>query len=143
MRRFTRLTNAFSRKAENHAHMVVLYTTGYNFARQHKTLRCSPATAAGLSTTLWSMADVAALVDAAAEPAKARGTYKPRACESAVCFGADEHDNMLESPVTPGSHARAALHAMGRLGAGERGLVELHELQLPAADWHKSNTRPA
>ena len=78
MRRFTRLTNAFSKKAENHAHMVALYTTWYNFARQHKTLRCSPAMVAGLSTTLWSMADVVALVDAAAEPVKARGTYKAR-----------------------------------------------------------------
>ena len=42
MRRFTRLTNAFSKKAENHAHMVALYTTWYNFARQYKALRCSP-----------------------------------------------------------------------------------------------------
>ena len=81
MRRFTRLTNAFSKKAENHAHMVALYTTWYNFARQHKTLRCSPAMAAGLSSTLWSMADVVALIDAAAEPAKARGAYKPRAAK--------------------------------------------------------------
>ena len=78
MRRFTRLTNAFSKKAENHAHMVALYTTWYNFARQHKTLRCSPAMAAGLSTTLWSMADVVALIDAAVAPAKGRGSYKPR-----------------------------------------------------------------
>ena len=83
MRRFTRLTNAFSKKAENHAHMVALYTTWYNFVRQHKTLRCSPAMAAGLSTTLWSMTDVVALVDAAAEPAKARGPYKPRAVRTA------------------------------------------------------------
>jgi len=79
MRRFTRLTNAFSKKAENHAHMVALYTTWYNFVRQHKTLRCSPAMAAGLSTTLWSMEEVVALIDAAAEPVKSRGPYKPRA----------------------------------------------------------------
>ena len=84
MRRFTRLTNAFSKKAENHAHMVALYTTWYNFARQHKTLRCSPAMAAGLSSTLWGMADVVALLDAAAEPAKARGPYKPRAAKTAI-----------------------------------------------------------
>ena len=77
MRRFTRLTNAFSKKAENHAHMVALYTTWYNFVRQHKTLRCSPAMAAGLSSTLWSMADVVGLIDAAAEPAKARGPIIP------------------------------------------------------------------
>jgi IS1 family transposase len=79
MRRFTRLTNAFSKKAENHAYMVALYTTWYNFVRQHKTLRCSPAMAAGLSTTLWSMEDVVALIDARAEAPKARGPYKPRA----------------------------------------------------------------
>jgi IS1 family transposase len=84
MRRFTRLTNAFSKKAENHAHMVALYTTWYNFVRQHKTLRCSPAMAAGLSTTLWSMADVVVLIDAAAEPVKVRGAYKPRAAKIAI-----------------------------------------------------------
>ncbi len=79
MRRFTRLTSAFSKKVENHEHMVALYTTWYNFVRQHKTLRCSPAMAAGLSTTLWSMEDVVALIDAHAGPAKKRGPYKPRA----------------------------------------------------------------
>lgn len=79
MRRFTRPTNAFSKKAENHAHMVALYTTWYNFARQHKTLRCSPAMAAGLSKTLWSTEDVVALIDAQAEPTKKRDFYKPRA----------------------------------------------------------------
>ena len=84
MRRFTRLTNAFSKKAENHAHMVALYTTWYNFVRQHKTLRCSPAMAAGLSTTLWSMEDVVALIDAAAEPVKVRRAYKPRAAKPAI-----------------------------------------------------------
>ncbi len=83
MRRFTRLTNGFSKKAENHGHMVALYTTWYNFARQHKTLRCSPAMAAGLSTTLWSMDDVVALIDAQAEPAKKRGAYKARAAKAA------------------------------------------------------------
>jgi len=78
MRRFTRLTNAFSKKAENHAHMVALYTCWYNFVRQHKTLRCSPAMAAGLSVTLWSMEDVVALIDAQAEAPRARGPYKAR-----------------------------------------------------------------
>jgi hypothetical protein len=78
MRRFTRLTNAFSKKAENHAHMVALYTTWYNFVRQHKTLRCAPAMAAGLSATLWSMEDIVALIDAREAAPKARGAYKPR-----------------------------------------------------------------
>lgn len=78
MRRFTRLTNAFSKKAENHAHMVALYTCWYNFVRQHKTLRCSPAMAAGLSKTLWSMEDVVTLINVQVEPTKKRGPYKPR-----------------------------------------------------------------
>lgn len=79
MRRFTRLTNAFSKKAENHAHMVALYTTWYNFVRQHKTLWCSPAMAAGLSATLWSMEDVVKLIDAQAEAPKGRGPYRTKA----------------------------------------------------------------
>jgi IS1 family transposase len=77
MRRFTRLTNAFSKKVENHEHMVRLYTVFYNFVRQHKTLRCSPAMAAGLSQTLWSMDDIVKLIDAQAEAPKPRGSYKP------------------------------------------------------------------
>jgi IS1 family transposase len=74
MRRFTRLTNAFSKKFENHFHMIALYTLFYNFVRQHKTLRMSPAMAAGIADTLWSMEDIAALCDVRA-PAK-RGPYK-------------------------------------------------------------------
>ena len=79
MRRFTRLTNALSKKAENHVHALALYFTFYNFVRMHKTLRASPAMAAGISDQLWSMEDVVALIDAAEVPAKARGSYKPRA----------------------------------------------------------------
>lgn len=67
MRRFTRLTNAFSKKLENHAHMVALYALWYNFVRIHKTLRTSPAMAAGIERRLWSMDDVVALVDERAE----------------------------------------------------------------------------
>jgi IS1 family transposase len=63
MRRFTRLTNAFSKKLENHAHMVALYALWYNFVRQHKTLRTSPAQAAGIDSRLWSMEDVVAMID--------------------------------------------------------------------------------
>ena len=65
MRRFTRLTNAFSKKFENHMHMVAL-SVWYNFVKQHKTLKgLSPAMAAGLSETLSSMTDLAEMVDAA------------------------------------------------------------------------------
>ncbi len=52
MRRFTRLTNGFSKKVESHCHMLALFYVHYNFVRMHKTLKCSPAMAAGLSKTL-------------------------------------------------------------------------------------------
>lgn len=77
MRRFTRLTNAFSKKFENHAHMVALYAVWYNFVRVHKSLRVSPAMAAGISDRLWSMEDLASLVQADAKPSK-RGPYQKR-----------------------------------------------------------------
>jgi hypothetical protein len=74
MRRFTRLTNAFSKKFENHFHMIALYTLFYNFVRIHTTLKMSPAMAAGIETRLWSMEDIAMLCETKA-PAK-RGPYK-------------------------------------------------------------------
>ena len=73
MRRFTRLTNGFSKKFENHFRMVALYTLFYNFVRHHKTLRMSPAMAAGIADKLRSMEDIAVLCEAEA-PAK-RGPY--------------------------------------------------------------------
>ena len=79
MRRFTRLTNAFSKKAENHVYALALYFTFYNFVRIHKTLKCSPAMAAGISATLLSMEDVVTLIDARAEAPKKRGPYKTKA----------------------------------------------------------------
>jgi hypothetical protein len=79
MRRFTRLTNAFSKKFENHAHMVALYTVWYNFVRQHKTHRLSPAMAAGITDRLWSLEDIDALVEAVASKLGKRGPYKKRA----------------------------------------------------------------
>ena len=76
MRRFTRLTNGFSKKIENHAHAVALHMMYYNFVRIHKTLRVTPAMAAGVTERLWEIADIAKLVeDAEAKPAK-RGPYK-------------------------------------------------------------------
>ncbi len=77
MRRFTRLTNGFSKKIENHAHAVALHMMYYNFVRMHKTLRMTPAMAAGVSDTLWDMADIVKLVENAenTKPTK-RGPYK-------------------------------------------------------------------
>lgn len=63
MRRFTRLTNAFTKKAENHAHAVALHFMIYNFVRIHQTLRCSPAMAAGVTGKLWELADVADVLE--------------------------------------------------------------------------------
>ena len=63
-RRLTRLTNAFSKKIQNHEYIVALYALWYNFVRIHKTLRTSPAMAAGIESRLWSMEDVVALIDA-------------------------------------------------------------------------------
>jgi len=63
MRRFTRLTNGFSKKVENHAHAVALYFMHYNFARVHKTLRVTPAMEAGITNKIWSLEDMLALMD--------------------------------------------------------------------------------
>ena len=77
-RRFTRLTNGFSKKFENHAYSVALFTMYYNFVKLHSTLRMSPAMAAGVSKTLWEIGDIVRLVEGAeAKPAK-RGPYKKR-----------------------------------------------------------------
>ena len=76
MRRFTRLTNAFSKKLENHYHALALYFMFYNFVRIHKTLRVSPAMAAGLTNQLWEMKDIDALISN--EAPKKRGSYKKR-----------------------------------------------------------------
>jgi IS1 family transposase len=76
MRRFTRLTNAFSKKFENHMHMVALYAVWYNFVKMHKAVRMTPAMAAGISDKLWSMTDLAELVDATASKPGKRGPYK-------------------------------------------------------------------
>lgn len=63
MRRFTRLTNGFSKKVENLAHAVSLHYMHYNFARVHQTLRCTPAQAAGVTDRRWKLTDIAGLLD--------------------------------------------------------------------------------
>ena len=76
-RRFTRLTNGFSKKFENHAYSVALFAMFYNFTRIHKTLRVTTAMAAGVTDRLWDVPYIVALVEA--EEAKAdrkRGPYK-------------------------------------------------------------------
>lgn len=78
MRRFTRLTNGFSKKLENHLHTLSLYFVHYNFVRIHKSLRMTPAMAAGVSHTLHDMEWIIGLIDASAPAPKKRGPYKSR-----------------------------------------------------------------
>jgi hypothetical protein len=63
MRRFTRLTNAFSKKIENHCHAIALHFVYYNFVKQHKTLKVTPAMAAGLSKRFLTLEDIVNLTD--------------------------------------------------------------------------------
>jgi len=63
MRRFTRLTNGFSKKVENQAHAIALHFAYYNFVKIHSTLKTTPAMAAGVTNRLWEIEDLLALLD--------------------------------------------------------------------------------
>jgi IS1 family transposase len=76
LRRFTRLTNAFSKKVENHTAAIGLFHAHYNFCRIHRTLRVTPAMAAGVTHRVWSIEDLVALLPAPV--AQKRGPYKKR-----------------------------------------------------------------
>lgn len=79
MRRFTRLSNGFSKKIENHAYAVALHMMYYNFVRLHQALRVTPAMAAGVSDRLWEISDIVALIEKAESRAPTkRGPYKKR-----------------------------------------------------------------
>jgi hypothetical protein len=78
IRRFTRLTTAFSKWIENHALSVALHYMHYNFCRIHESLRVTPAMAAGVTARVWDMSDVAALIAAREAPVAKRGPYKKR-----------------------------------------------------------------
>ena len=67
MLRFTRLTNAFSKKLENHAATVALYFMYYNFARVHHTLRVTPAMEAGIADHVWSIEEIVQLIERAGQ----------------------------------------------------------------------------
>lgn len=79
MRRFTRLTNGFSKKVANHEASIALHFMYYNFVKMHKTLKCTPAMAAGVTGKLWEMSDVVAMIEEEeAKASKVRGPYKKR-----------------------------------------------------------------
>ena len=78
IRRFTRLTNAFSKKLENHTLSVALHYFHYNFCRIHKSLRVTPAMAAGVTGRVWDMNDLVALIAAQEAPVAKRGPYRRR-----------------------------------------------------------------
>ena len=63
MRRFTRLTNGFSKKAENHSHMLAIYYMYYNYCRVHQTLRVTPAMEAGIANHVWEVSEMAELLE--------------------------------------------------------------------------------
>jgi IS1 transposase len=63
MRRYTRLTNAFSKKLENHAHAVALFMVYYNFCKLHKAHRLTPAMAAGVTERLWEVSDIVRVLE--------------------------------------------------------------------------------
>jgi hypothetical protein len=71
MRRFTRLTNGFSKKVENHAAAVSLHFMHYNFARVHQSLRVTPAMEAGVSDHVWSIEEIVGLLERREEEAAA------------------------------------------------------------------------
>lgn len=78
MRRFTRLTNAFSKKIENHAHAIALHFVYYNFCKVHKSLSVTPAMQAGLTKRPMSIEDIARLTDEIDNTPKKRGPYKKK-----------------------------------------------------------------
>ena len=79
VRRFTRLTNAFSKKIQNHSYAAALFAVWYNFCRLHKTLKGStPAMAAGLAESPYGIEWIGELIDAKAPKPAPRGPYKPR-----------------------------------------------------------------
>lgn len=77
-RRFTRLTNGFSKKLDNHSHSLAVYFFYYNFCRIHKSLKVTPAMQAGVTDELMDMSHLVRLIDMMEEPAKPRGPYKKR-----------------------------------------------------------------
>ena len=107
MRRFTRLTNAFSKRAEKHVAMVNLYAVHYNFCRIHKTLRVTPAMEAGLSGTAHDMEWIIGLIDARA-PTPTRPGPRGRRCYIAVMTTNSSSSEIATTTCTVRSARRAS-----------------------------------
>jgi IS1 family transposase len=119
MLRFTRLTNAFSKKIENHACAIALHAMYYNFVRLHQTLKVSPAMAAGVTDRLWEMVDVVDVLDAF----EAKRKREPK-----VRFEIDEWK------ITGGFYVRATLED----GTVER--IDGFSTEMEAATWIKNDS---
>lgn len=79
MRRFTRLTNGFSKKVHNHAAAVAVFLMFYNFCRVHQTLRVTPAMEAGITDHVWTVEEMVGLLEQAEPKGQTRGSYKKKA----------------------------------------------------------------
>jgi hypothetical protein len=84
MRRFTHLTNGFSKSAENHVYAMATYFMHYNFVRIHQTLRVTPAMAAGVTEKLWDLSDMAKLLEK--EAPATRGRTRRKSAERPLCM---------------------------------------------------------
>ena len=84
MRRFTRLTNVFSKRLENLGHAVALHFMHYNFCRIHQSLRVTPAMEAKVTDRVWEVSDIVQLIEDATPKPGPRGPYKKRAAKSEI-----------------------------------------------------------
>ncbi len=161
MRRFTRLTNAFSKKIDNHCHALALYFVWYNFCRINKAVRMSPAMAVGLTDTLMDMTDIANMVEAAA-PKPQRGPYGTAAERSERNRLADEARIeateiagikaiirdvwTLPADLLPEELTAFAKELRDRIRAGEAkealylraSLVQVHDMEIPLSPAHRA-----
>ena|SRR5579863_7274504 len=96
MRRFTRLTNGFSKKVDNHRHSVALHYMFYNFCRIHQSLRCTPAQEAGLSDHVWTVEEICALIP---KPVVSESKIEKNALRAALDRLSSGHTNGSGSPV--------------------------------------------
>ena len=97
-RRFTRLTNAFSKKLENHVHMLAVGFMHYNFCRKHTTIKSTPAQAAGVADHQWTLEEVVRMIDAHLE-AKLEAQYEE--AFATLNFTAPRNRPKAYKPVAP------------------------------------------